>query len=167
MRPAKTEATDYWFGYIDQVSDGEIIPLLRAQHDSALAQLSAICEAGSAYRYAAGKWSIRQLLGHISDCERLFTFRAFWFARGFDSDLPSFDDTIAAAAAESDRLPWEQHLMEFRTVREATLSFLVGLSSSAWDRSGLASGSRFTVRALAWIAAGHTAHHLKVLAARY
>lgn len=167
MRPAHSEASEYWFSYINQVPDGEILATLRAQSDSALAQLRAIDETRSRHRYAHGKWSIRELAAHITDCERLFVARAWWFARGFESELPSFDDTIASAAAESDRMPWAHHLEDFRVVRGATLTFFEGLPAAAWDRTGLASGSRFTVRSLAWIAAGHAAHHLKVLAARY
>jgi hypothetical protein len=107
------------------------------------------------------------LLAHITDCERLFVARAWWFARGFDSELPSFDDKIASAAAEADRLPWNHHLEDFRVVRGATLTFFAGLPPAAWSRIGTASGSQLTVRALAWITAGHAAHHLKVLVARY
>lgn len=167
MRPATSEANEYWFGYINQVPDGDILTTLRAQSDRALTQLGAIDEARSTHRYADGKWSIRELLAHLTDCERLFVARAWWFARGFDSELPSFDDKIASAAAESDRLSWSHHLEDFRVVRGSTLTFFDGLPPAAWSRIGTASGSRLSVRALAWIAAGHAAHHLKVLSARY
>lgn len=167
VRPSRHEATDYWFGYIDQAPDGDICDTLRRQQDDALRLLETIDEARSTYRYADGKWSIRELLAHINDCERLFVFRAFWFARGFDSELPSFDDKVASAGAESDRAGWAHHLGEFDAVRSGTIAFLEGLPPAAWDRTGTASGARFTVRALAWITAGHAAHHLKVLSTRY
>lgn len=167
MKPGKNEATEYWFGYIDQVANGDILEMLREQRDQALRSLALVDESRSCHRYADHKWSIRQLVAHISDCERLFVFRAFWFARGFQSELPSFDDTVATIGAESDRMSWAHHLREFDAVRSATIAFFEGIPAAAWDRTGIASGSHFTVRAMAWICAGHAAHHLKVLASRY
>ena len=105
--------------------------------------------------------------GVLNDTERLFIFRAFWFARGFDSPLPSFDQNIAAAAAAADERSWKSHLDEFRSVRGATLAFFRNLPADAWARSGIASGNPFTVRALAYIAAGHNTHHVSILRSRY
>jgi hypothetical protein len=103
----------------------------------------------------------------VNDTERVFVFRALWFARGFESRLPSFDENTCANAAQADQLSWASHVEEFRAVRLATLAFFRGLPSQAWMRSGIASGSSFTVRALAFIAAGHLAHHVAVLEDRY
>ncbi|HWA15035.1 MAG TPA: DinB family protein [Gemmatimonadales bacterium] len=167
MRPARDEATEYWFRYIDRVPDGDILDLLRDQRDSALAQLEQVTDAGSLYRYAPDKWSLRELLGHINDCERLFAFRALWFARGFDSPLPAFDQTVAAAHAESDRIGWQHHVQQFAGLRKTTIDLFEAFPPTGWDRSGIASGVRLTVRALAWIAVGHAAHHLALLQSRY
>jgi hypothetical protein len=132
-----------------------------------LDQVRPITETQSLYRYAPDKWSIRGVLSHLNDCERLFVSRAFWFARGFDSPLPSFDDKVAAAAAGADARSWASHVEEFRAVRTATLAFFRHLPPEAWARRGMASGNPFTVRALAFIAAGHVTHHSRILRERY
>jgi hypothetical protein len=165
--PGRDEAAPYYFRYIDRVPDADVVGRLRGQLDEVLPPLRAISEERSLHRYAPDKWSIRQVLSHVNDCERVFLFRAFWFARGFDSPLPSFDEGPAAEAARADDRPWARHLEEFAAVRAASLSFFQDLPPDAWRRSGTASGNRFTVRALAYIVAGHAAHHMAVLRERY
>jgi DinB family protein len=166
-RPARDEAADYYFRYIDRVPETGVLALLQSQLDEVLPLFASISEAKSLYRYAPDKWSIRQLVSHLSDCERLFQSRAFWFARGFETPLPSFDEKVCAAAADADRIPWADHLEEFRRVRLAGLSFFRHLPEESWMRRGVASGNPFTVRALAYIIAGHTIHHAGVLKERY
>lgn len=165
--PDRTEAADYYFTYIDQVGAGDICEILDAQLPETLALLRGISDERSLHRYAAGKWSIREVVGHLNDTERLFVFRAFWFARGFDTPLPSFDQNVAVAAAGSDDRSWTGLIDEFRAVRTATLSFFGNLPADAWSRRGVASGNPFTVRALAYIGAGHVTHHAAILRARY
>ena len=126
-----------------------------------------ISDERSRHRYAPDKWSIREVLGHINDTERLFAFRAFWFARGLPEPLPSFDQDIAAAHAGADDRSWSAHIDEFRSVRAATLALFQHLPPDAWTRRGVASDMPFTVRALAFIAAGHVAHHARLLRERY
>ncbi len=165
--PDRTEAADYYFTYIDEAPRGDICRTLVAQSAETLALLQGISEERSLHRYAPAKWSIRQVLSHVNDTERVFAFRAFWFARGFDSPLPSFDQDGAAAAAGADERPWSSHVQEFRAVRAGTLAFFESLPEEAWDRRGVASGNPFSVRALAFITAGHLAHHMRVLRERY
>lgn len=165
--PDRIEAAEYYFTYIDQVPAGDIREILEAQVGETLALLEGISEEDSLRRYALGKWSIRQVLSHVNDTERAFVFRALWFARGFDSPLPSFDQDVAIAAAGADERPWKSHVEEFRSVRAATLSFFRNLPADAWARRGIASGNPFTVRALAWIVAGHVTHHARILRERY
>ena len=167
IAPERSEAAPYYFTYIDQVPGGDICQILAAQLPEAVAEFVKISEDRSLYRYAPGKWSIRELLSHINDCERLFAFRAFWFARGFDTSLPSFDQHVAAEHASADRRTWREHVEEFQAVRAGTLAFFQALPPVAWGRRGIASDNPFTVRALAYIAAGHVTHHLKVLRERY
>ena len=107
------------------------------------------------------------MLNHITDTERAFAFRALWFARGFQAPLPSYDQNIAAAGAEADNVSWSAHVEEFRRVRLSTISLFRNLPAEAWTRSGIASDNPFTVRALAYIIAGHVAHHVAVLRERY
>jgi len=113
------------------------------------------------------KWSIRQVLNHVSDNERAFSFRALWFARGFDSPLPGYDQNIAAASAGAENIPWSDHVAEFRAVRLSTISLFRNMPSEAWSRTGIASDNLFTVKALAFIIAGHVTHHIALLRERY
>jgi uncharacterized damage-inducible protein DinB len=166
--PEPHEAAPYFFKYIDQVQgDDDILGALEIQMEETLAFLIGISEEKSLHRYGPEKWSIRQVLNHLSDTERLFQFRAFWFARGFDSPLPSFDEKVSAGAARADEFSWSHHVQEFQAVRLATVTFFRNLPDEAWMRSGTASGNPFSVRALAYIMAGHTAHHVAILRERY
>jgi hypothetical protein len=166
-RPLPHEAAPYYSVYIDQAPGEDPQSLIESQLDECLSVFANISEERSLYRYAPDKWSIRQLLSHISDTERAFAFRALCFARGFTSPLPSFDQEIAAAGAEADRVPWAAHVEEFRAVRLSTISLYRNMPADAWTRSGTANGKLFTVRALAFIIAGHAAHHVRILNDRY
>lgn len=166
-RPQESEAAPYYFGYINLVPGDDVLAVLESQLNEAPRFFSAISEEKSLHRYAPGKWSIRETLGHINDCERMFLMRAFWFARGFDTALPSFEQEIAVKAARSDDSAWASHIEEFRAVRAATLAFFQKLPTDAWMRTGVASGNPFTVRALAYMVAGHATHHVRLLMERY
>jgi DinB superfamily len=167
-RPQSEEAAPYYFTYINQViGDGEIEEIIERQLDDSLALFSTISEEKSLYQYAPEKWSIRQLLNHVTDTERATAFRAFWFARGFETALPSYDQDIAAAGAEGDTVSWAKHVEEFTTVRQSTITLFRNMPSAAWMRAGIASDNRFTVRALAFIIAGHLTHHVAILRKRY
>jgi hypothetical protein len=166
----RSEAAEYYFTYIDQVAlaPGEdICDRLASQTDEVLKVFGSISEDRSLHRYAPDKWSLREVLGHINDAERVFTFRALWFARGFDSPLPSFDQGPAVAAAGAHARSWSSLVDEFRSIRAASLALFRSLPAEAWARSGVASGSPVTVRALAFITAGHVAHHVRILRERY
>jgi hypothetical protein len=165
--PDHTEAAEYYFLYINQVAGTDIGRILETQGPETVALLEGISEERSRHRYAPGKWSIRQVLSHINDAERLFVFRAFWFARGLEEPLPSFEQDIAIAHAGADDRLWSAHIDEFRTVRAATVSLFRHLPPDAWMRRGTASGNPFSVRALAFITAGHVAHHVRLLRERY
>jgi hypothetical protein len=166
-RPEPNEAASYYSIYINRVGSDDILDVLATQLEEAGAFLSEVSEEQSLHRYAPGKWSMRELLGHVNDTERVFTFRALWFARGFQDPLASYEQEIAVAAAESDEVSWASHVAEFRAIRSATLSFYRNLPSEAWLRSGIASDNPVTVRALAYIVAGHLSHHLAILRERY
>jgi hypothetical protein len=166
-RPQPNEAASYYSTYIDRVSSDDIVAVLATQLDEASAFLSEISEEKSLHRYAPDKWSMRELLGHVNDTERVFMFRAMWFARGFQDPLPSFDQEVGFKGADSDRVSWASHLDEFNAIRLATLAFFRNLPADAWLRSGVASDSPVTVRALAYIVAGHVSHHLAILRERY
>jgi hypothetical protein len=166
-RPERHEAAPYYFTYIDQVGDGDVCDLLDQQGDETYGLLGSIGDEQSRHRYAADKWSIREVLGHLNDTERLFVFRALWFARGFDSPLPSFDQHIAVASSGAEQRPWRSLIEEFRSLRASTSSFFRNLPEEAWLRHGIASDNPFTVRALAYIGVGHVTHHVRILKERY
>ncbi|MGA8598443.1 MAG: DinB family protein [Bryobacteraceae bacterium] len=166
-RPQSSEAAPYYFTYINRVEGEDVVRVLTGQLEETVAWCSKISEEKSLYRYAEGKWSIRQVLNHVSDSERVFAFRALWFARGFETALPSYDQNGAAASAEADRISWAVHVEEFRRVRLCTISLFENMPPEASMRGGIASDNRFTVRALAYIIAGHLAHHVTLLLERY
>lgn len=166
-RPKPTEAAPYYSNYIDLITSDDIVPALEQQLGETLQFLSGISEEQSLHSYAPGKWTIRELLNHMNDGERLFSGRAFWFARGFTDPLPSFEQDIAAEMAHANNTPWADLVEEFKHLRLATILFFRSLPDEAWDRSGVASDNSVTVRACAYIIAGHVAHHVGVLRNKY
>jgi hypothetical protein len=166
-RPQSTEAASYYFNYIDLITSDEIVPVMESQMDETLRFLEGISEEQSLTSYAPGKWTIRELLNHVNDGERIFLGRAVWFARGFQDPLPSFEQDVAVQAAKANQTPWSELVEEFRTVRLSTLSFFKHLPDEAWSRSGVASDNPVSVRAIAYIIAGHVAHHTQVLTEKY
>src|SRR5438270_475418 len=118
--------------YINQVSGNDPRSAIQSQFDESLAFFSAISEQRSLSRYAPDKWSIRQVLNHISDTERALAFRALWFARGFEAPLPSYDQNIAASGANADHVEWGAHVEEFHRVRLSTISLFRNMPADAW-----------------------------------
>ena len=165
-RPERSEAAAEYLPYIDLVEGEDVQAVLANQREEALVLFCGISEEKSLYRYASDKWSVRQVLNHITDTERNDAFRAFWFARGFSAPLPSYDQDMAAAGARADGVAWAAHVEEFHRVRLSTLSLFAHMPAEGWRRTGIASANRFTVRALAYLIAGHAAHHLRVLRER-
>lgn len=166
-RPDRSEAAAYYFTYVDQVLGDDIQSFLAAQLDELSAFLSGISEEKSQHRYAPEKWSVRQVWNHVNDSERAFAFRALWFARGFDTPLPGYDQNIAAAGGEADSVSWAAHVEEFRRVRLASVALFANMPPGAWMRRGIANENPFTVRALAYIIAGHSAHHARIIREKY
>ncbi len=166
-RPEANEFASYYSVYIDRIASDDVVTVLENQLIETVNFLQAISEEQSLYRYAPDKWSMRQLLNHVNDTERVFLFRALWFARSFPDELPGYDQEVGAATANADDYSWASHVQDFRAVRESTLTFFRNLPDDAWSRSGIASGNRVTVRALAYILAGHVSHHLAVLQEKY
>lgn len=166
-RPQTTEAASYYFKYIDLITSDDVVPTIQSQMGETLQFLEGISEDKSLTSYAPGKWTIREVWNHVNDGERLFLGRAFWFARGFQDPLPSFDQDLAVQVAQGNETPWPQLIEEFKNVRLSTISFFNNMPTDAWSRSGTASDSPVTVRALAYIIAGHVAHHTNVLRERY
>jgi len=166
-RPARDETVEYYHPYIDLVPDGDIRQILDDQRQETLSFLETIPEALADHRYAPEKWCVREVLSHVNDSERLYTMRAFWFARENESPLPSFHSDLAVKTARSADHPWSSHVHEFASIRASTVHLFRHLPSEAWLRRGIASDYPFSVRALAYIAAGHVIHHTQILKERY
>jgi DinB superfamily len=166
-RPATGDTAPYYFTYIDQVEGDNCLASMTSQLDEAFAFFGGISEDKSLHRYAPEKWSIRQVLSHLNDTERVFVMRALWFARGFDTPLPSFDQNVAIAGAAADERPWVTHVEEFRSVRKASIDFFRSLQPDSWTRRGIASGNPFTVLSLGFMVPGHVTHHIRILRESY
>lgn len=162
-RPDRSESAEYYYRYIDLVPDGDVVGFLERQQAEWVGLLGRITDTQSLYRRAPGAWSIRDVCTHVNDAERLFVFRAFWFARGLDVALPGYDQDVAARAALADERSWAGIRAEFEAVRGSTLALFASLPADAWSRGGVASGSACTVRALAYMTAGHVEHHAAAL----
>lgn len=166
-RPEPNEAAPYYQGYIDRVTSDDVVSFLGNQLEEIVGFLSGISEEQSLHRYEAGKWSMRELLNHVNDSERVFLYRALWFARGFPSPLPGYDQEVGVAGAGANEVSWAAQVEEFRAIRLATLAFFRNLPAEKWMHSGIANESSATVRAIAYILAGHVAHHAEILKQRY
>lgn len=166
-RPQEGDAAPYFSKYIDLVPGDDVVAAMASQLDESLDLFAGISEEKSLYRYEPDKWSIRQLVNHVTDTERAFAFRGLWFGRGFPAPMPSYDQNIAAAGAEADSVAWAAHVEEFRHVRSATISLYRNMPAEGWKRSGIASDKHVTVNALAYLIVGHAAHHWNILRERY
>ena len=166
-RPTATETAPVYYRYIDLVPDEDVVAALENQLSEMDSFLKPISEDKSLYSYAPGKWTIRQVLNHVNDGERVFLYRALWFARQFPEPLPSFDQDVGVAGADANNVAWHNLVEEFRNIRVATISFFKNLNEDAWLRTGIASDNPFTVRSLAYIIAGHVAHHQRVIREQY
>lgn len=166
-RPEPTEYEPYYGLYIDQVPEGNVVELLESELEAMLGLLRAIPADREPFRYAEGKWSIREVVGHLIDTERTFGHRALVFARRDPARLPGIDQDEWANASNAYGRPLGELLDEFEHVRRGHVAMFGGFDESAGSRSGIASGCSFTVRSLAYILVGHEIHHRKVLRERY
>jgi len=166
-RPNESEYAPFYRGYVAQVNEDDIVPVLRSQIDALDLLLDRVTPERETYRYADGKWSIREVTGHLIDAERVFGYRAFSIARGEQKNLPGFDEKEYMLSAPYDRITLEDLLSEFRLVRLANIAMLRNLDDAAWMRAGTANDNQVSVRALAFIMAGHVRHHMGVLRERY
>ena len=166
-RPKSDEYGAFYQPYIAAVPDGPIVAMLNGQRDDLARVAADVSPDRERYRYAPGKWSVREIVGHLADCERMFVMRAMAFARGDRAHYPGFDENEYAAASGADERALAELVEEWDAARRATVLLFKGLPEEAWDRRGHASGFEFSVRSMAWIAAGHTQHHFGVLRERY
>lgn len=166
-RPDTDEYAPYYGTYISEVAGSDALPVLVAQRASSASFLAGIPETKAGYRYAPGKWSLREVIGHLSDSERIFAYRLLRFARGDETPLASFDENAYVPAGEFERRSLADVAREFAAVRDATLALVSGLDEVRLARRGLASGKTMSARAMAWVIAGHETHHLRVIREKY
>jgi hypothetical protein len=167
VRPHQSEFNEYYARYIDQVPEGPIVDVLRAQAKESLGLLERVDEKQAEYRYAPDKWSLKEVVGHVYDMEWVFTARALSFARGLALPMPGVeqDDFMAVANFGHQTLP--ALLAQWRELRAANTSLFASFDAEAWKRTGIASNNPVSVRALAYIIAGHERHHMRILRERY
>ena len=166
-RPDAGEYAPYYEKYISLVPAGDVVETLSKQLDDTLALLRGLSEAQGDSRYAPGKWSVKEVVGHVLDTERIFGHRAFRFARHDETPLAGFEQDDYVRAADFGKRTLVDLLDEFEHVRRANLSLLRALDEEAWQRRGVASDNAVSVRALAYIMAGHVTHHVEIIRTRY
>ncbi|HXL14848.1 MAG TPA: DinB family protein [Methylomirabilota bacterium] len=166
-RPAPGEFIEYYGKYISLVPGEDALPALRDQIRETARLLKPLDEPRALHRYAPGKWSVKEVVGHISDSERVFAYRALRIGRGDKTPLPGFDEKTYTPGGRFDTRPLAEILGEYEAVRAASLALFGGMDGEALLRRGTANGNEISVRALAWITAGHELHHRKLLTERY
>ena|SRR2546427_155089 len=166
-RPDISELADYQIGYISKVPGDDIMMFLEQQLERVMNLLRGITEDKGNYRYASDKWTVKQVVGHIIDTERVFAYRALVFSRNDSTTLPGFDQDLWAKQASHDNVPTKDLACEFEVVRRSTIDLFRHLDPVAWTRRGTANNNPISVRALAYLVGGHTEHHLEILKSRY
>lgn len=166
-KPNATEYNPYYEPYIGIVTEGDLARFLQEQLQKATSLLGSISEEDGLYRYAPDKWSVKQLIGHITDTERVMSYRLLCVARGDVSMLPGFDESLYVRGANFEGRTMAELLESFAAVRRSTIALIRELQEDAWDRRGNANGSEITARALAYVIAGHALHHFRILQERY
>jgi hypothetical protein len=165
-RPDAEEYAPFYNRYVELVPVGDIATLLADQSRATTALLTRNADR-SDYSYAEGKWTVKQVVGHLADSERVFAYRALRFARGDATDLPGFDENAFVDGGDFNRRGMADMIEELASVRAATLTLIGGFSQEAYLRRGTANGAEISVRALLYITAGHERHHLELLRTRY
>lgn len=167
-RPDDTEFPAYAKVYVDLVTSADVLGALAAQLDSTLALLEPIEDRfAGRHAYAPGKWTIKEVAGHIIDTERIFSYRALCLARNDQTPLPGYEQNDYVRFGGSNERPWRDLLDEFRIVRQSSIALFRGLPRDVWLRRGTANQTSVTVRGLAYLIAGHELHHTGILRDRY
>lgn len=165
--PGPDEYAPYYGRYIEQLRGDDPFDALERQAVSTARLLAATAEEKGAFRYAPGKWSAKEVVGHLSDCERVFAFRALWFARASAGDLPGFDENAWAPEGRFDARPLSEIAAEFAAVRASTLAMVQSFGDTELVRRGVANGQTMSVRAAVAVLAGHERHHVAALREKY
>lgn len=166
-RPGTDEMPPHFVGYIANVTERDPVAVLAAQIDVTAALLRGLSDAEARKRYAPGKWSVKEVVGHLADTERIMSYRALRIARGDETPLPGFDENAYVPPAKFDARPLADLIGDLFTVRAATVALFRTFDADAWRRRGTASGKPISVRALGYMIPGHERHHVEILKTRY
>jgi len=166
-RPATDEYAPYYGTYVSKVPEGDLFALLSNQLADTLTLIRSLPEARGGHRYAPGKWSIKEVIGHVIDAERIFSYRGLRIGRGDATPLPGFEQNDYVPAGAFDRRTLRDLADELAAVRQATILLFRHLDAEALARRGTASGNPISARALAYIIAGHERHHVEILKSKY
>lgn len=166
-RPESDEIPAHFLGYISKVPESDPVAVLATQIDVTAALLRGLSETDALKRYAPGKWSVKEIVGHLADTERIMAYRALRIARADETPLPGFDENAYVPPAKFDARPLADLIADLRTIRAASLALFRGFDADAWRRRGTASGKPVSVRALGYMIPGHERHHVEVLKTRY
>ena len=166
-RPAAGEYVEYFAAYISKVPDGDVRAQLAQQLPETIAYIKSRGDAWAMSRYAPGKWSVKEVINHLADAERVFSYRALRIARGDETPLPGFDENKWMPQTHADARSVQSLLDELAAVRASTVALFNSFDDDAWTRIGNASGKPISVRAIGYIVCGHERHHLAVLKERY
>ena len=166
-RPESDEHDPYYRKYIDRVPDGDIAATLASQVENTLSFLRSVSEENAGRSYAAGKWTMKQVLGHLIDSERIFAYRALCVGRNDKTWLPGFEQDDYVANADFNARTLESFIEELAAVRRATVNLFKHFTDEEWQRRGIANQQEISARAIAYIVAGHELHHLEILKSRY
>lgn len=166
-RPKEDEYAPYFHRYIARVPDGNLIEIFNEQAAETRAILGSLSDTDARFRYGPDKWSIKEVVGHVTDTERIMSYRALCFARGEKEVLPAFDENAYVKESRFDERALHAQLAELALVRAATIAFFDGLSQDELMRRGRTPSGAYSVRALAYIIAGHERHHQQILSERY
>ncbi|TFE22733.1 DinB family protein [Cohnella luojiensis] len=166
-RPTKDEYGAYYEQYISLVPTGNIQDILREQLRNTSDFLASLTMDQGNYRYAPDKWSLKEVIGHINDNERVMAYRLLRFARGDKTELTGYDQDTFMAGVSFDTQSMAELIEDYAAIRQSTLTLLRGLSEQAWSRIGTANQNKMSVNVLAYIIAGHEIHHLKIIRERY
>ncbi|WP_462408655.1 DinB family protein [Neobacillus sp. Marseille-QA0830] len=166
-RPNENEYPEYYVPYVQLVPDGDLLQILKENLKQVTELFNNISENDADFRYAPNKWSIKEVLGHMTDTERIMTYRLLRIGRGDRTPLAGFDETIFVTGSEVRQLPVKKILEDFTAVRNATITLVQNMPESAWANVGLANEMEVTARAIAYIIAGHEMHHRNIVTDRY
>ena len=166
-RPAAHEYAEYYGTYTNRVPEGDILGLMASELEATLSLLASVPEERETFRYEPGKWSIREVVGHLIDTERTFAYRALWFARGAPVSLPGMEQDDWATMSNAHDRPLADLAAEFEATRRSNRAMFASFDGDTAVRRGIASGCTFSVQSVAWIVVGHEIHHRGILRERY